>query len=145
MPNGATEYFTDHNQLIVSVGSVFLNNQLYSINSTKKTITFDKNNTKDILSAGRIVTIIFIYNDNPNNQFIYAKNITKITDKEYTGSVEIPEPFENYVAANRSFFVTRNGTFLDGTDYVVDKDNNTLDSSTSLSSLVMIFSISFLS
>lgn len=122
MPNGTSEYFTDHNQLIVSVGSVFLNNQLYSINSTTKTITFDKDNTKDILSAGRMVTIIFIYNDNPNNQFIYAKNITKITDKEYTGSVEIPEPFENYVAANRSFFVTRNGTFLDSRRYFVENN-----------------------
>lgn len=38
----------------------------------------------------------------------------------------IPLPYPEYFKDGNNIYVTRNGTFLDGTDYVIDKDNNTL-------------------
>lgn len=117
------DFFTDHNQIIISIGSVFINSSLYSIDLDSNKVIFDKENTVDILTAGRIVTIIFIYNDNSENMFIYEKKTVKLEDENYSGTIDIPEPFKNYVAANRDFFVTRNGTFLDNRRYFVE--NNT--------------------
>lgn len=123
IPDEAKDFFEDHNQVIVSIGSVFVNNQLYSIDSANKKIIFNQENTEDILVPGRNITIIYIYNDNENNMFIYEKAVVKPEDEDYTGTINIPEPFENYVTANKNFFVTRNGTFLDNRRYFVE--NNT--------------------
>ena len=125
LPTGDTEFFTDHNQVIVSVGSVFINSSLYTVDSAKKQITFDKENTADILLEGRIITIIYIYNDNKNNMFIYERRTKKLEGEEYSGTIDIPEPFENYVASNRDFFVIRNSTFLDNRRYFIE-NNKTL-------------------
>lgn len=121
IPQKATEFYEDHNEAIVSVGSVFLNSQLYKIDPKNNTITFDKTNTSDILSDGRIVTIVFIYNNNKDNQFLYYKKHAEVSEE--TGSVKVPEPFENYLNSNHNFFVTENGTFLDNKRYFIENNN----------------------
>ena len=114
-----SDYFNDGNQLIVVVGSTFLNPNAYTINLAAQTITIDSSYNV----TGRVVTFIYIYGKSLTSRFIKT-NVIATTNNQTIFT--IPEPFTNYILNGNSFFINIGATYIDSRRYTISGTQLTL-------------------
>lgn len=114
-----SDYFNDGNQLIVVIGSTFLNPNAYTIDLTSQTIDINRSYTV----SGRVVTFIYVYGKTLTTRFTKA-NVTATMNNQKTFT--IPEPFTNYISNNNSFFINIGATYIDSRRYTVSGSTLTL-------------------
>lgn len=109
-------YVYTGNQFIVSVGSLFLPQQEYTIDSINQTITI----SSDITIINRTVTVIAIYSPSMNSIFC----INKVTANHDNQTIfVIPEPFDNYINGGSYFIPSLGGLFIDQSRYTITAGN----------------------
>jgi hypothetical protein len=120
------EYFIDGNNMIVSVGGVFIDSTAYTFNITNNQLIIDDT----YVTEERIATIIFLYGKGLSTKF-KKYNVAATTNNQTVFT--IPEPFINYVTSGNSFFVTIGSTYIDSRRYTISGNTFALtDTSISL-------------
>ena len=116
-------YFTDDNDIIVCVGRTLLDKTLFTINYSSRTITVDPSYFNADENRTRQVVIIYLHGKNVSTK--YEQVNKEITDKtKYT--LNIPEPFTNYLHNGNVMFITYGTTFISPNRYDIDKENVTV-------------------
>ena len=113
-------YFVDGNDVLVSVGSTFLNPAYYSVDSSTNILTLDSS----VYTTSRTVTVVYIYAPNIIISKFAIGYVKADTDGQTTFTV--PEPFDYYVANNNAFFISIGTTYIDDRRYTIDYLNHTI-------------------
>lgn len=111
------KYFAEGQEVIVSIGSIWLSPGMYTINSAKETITinFDKR-----FVVGREVYVFCIYSSYLESKF--EKHAVIATEKDQY-RFYIPEPFPYYVLNENTFYVTVGSTYISPERYKINYSN----------------------
>lgn len=107
------DFFLKENQLIVSIDSVFLSPNTYSVDLATNVLTIDNR----INTLGKKVNCIFIYSTYSQARFF--KSTTLVNSNNQT-KIKINEPFKNYCLNGNSFFVTVGKKFISNKDYDIN-------------------------
>ena len=110
------DYFERGNQLIVSIGGIWLPETMYSVVENRY-LHIDNNIDTD----GRVVTCIYIYGKKLKTRF--EKHLVTVTD-DSNNKIKIPEPFKNYILNNNGFFVNVGSTYIDPARYSILHNND---------------------
>ena len=110
------DYFERGNQLIVSIGGIWLPETMYSVVENRY-LHIDDNIDTD----GRVVTCIYIYGKKLKTRF--EKHLVTVTD-DSNNKIKIPEPFPNYILNNNGFFVNVGSTYIDPARYSILHNND---------------------
>lgn len=107
------DFFLKENQLIVTVDSVFLAPNTYSVDLATNTLTIDSR----IDTVGKKVNCIFIYSTYSQARFFKS---TTITETKNQTKIYIDEPFKNYCLNGNTFFVMIGKKFISNKDYDIN-------------------------
>jgi len=99
-------YLTEGNQVIISIGSVWLAENMYTIDVNNQTVTIT-DNSLDL--NGREIYAILIYSKLMRSK--YEKHYVAVTSNNQK-KFYIPEPYQNYVINENSFYVTAGDTYI---------------------------------
>lgn len=112
IPSPFENYLKSGGSFIVTLGSIHMAKDTYSINLTEETIIF-----KNAVPAGQDVNFFFSYSSTLASKFETV--MVKATVIKQTNFV-IPEPFPGYCDAGNSFFITKNGLYIDDSRYNIN-------------------------
>lgn len=73
---------------------------------------------------GMALVFVFIYMNKDNDVDIISEPVPATRDNQLV--FDIPVPYDDYLKEENTFFVNRNGVFLNKEDYIIDKSDNTL-------------------
>ena len=116
-PEGFNGFF------FVSYRGLYVNPNRYIINEKTKTIRFLNVNTG--LSKGTAVVFVFIYPNDKNKVSTTAVTVRATISNQTKFS--IPLPYTKYFEDDNSFFLIKNGVFLNSNEYYVDKKEKTVE------------------
>lgn len=116
-PEGFNGFF------FVSYRGLYVNPNRYIINEKTRTIRFLNVNTG--LAKGTAVVFVFIY-PNDKNKVSTAAVTVRATISNQT-KFSIPLPYTKYFEDDNSFFLIKNGVFLNSNEYYVDKKEKTVE------------------
>lgn len=105
------DYFENGNQIIVSIGGVWLHPDMYSVDRDHYLSIADSIDLTD-----RRVTVIYIYGKQMKTCF--EKHIVKATEDKQT-RFTVPEPFKWYCKNGNDFFVNIGTTYLSNDRYQI--------------------------
>lgn len=108
-----SDFFLKENQLIVTVDSVFLPQNTYSVDLATNVLTIDNR----IDTIGKKVNCIFIYSNYSQARFFKS---TTLTDTANQTKIHIDEPFKNYCLNGNTFFVMVGKKFISNKDYTIN-------------------------
>ncbi len=131
-PVPVPNYFKKGNTAMVSVNSVWLDKDMYSIDADEETLTIL--DTSIGLDEDSDITILYVYSPYMKSQYERAKTV--LTSDEQT-NINVPQPFEYYCSNGGSFFITYGTMYVadnrydiyqnqDGTAYITFKDKTPL-------------------
>ena len=109
-----SNYWDVGNAVIVSVNSVWLNEEQYSIDTTTNILTIDSS----LNVIGREVYIILLYCKHIRSK--YKKVSVKATEKRQT-TFFIPDPFPFYTLNENEFFITMGTVFVHPQRYTINR------------------------
>lgn len=107
------DYFNDGNELIVSIDSVFVNKNGYTLDLALNRITLDYT----YRAKNQQVVLIYLYGKNNPTKF---DKVDIVAFRDGQTNFTIPEPFKNYVQNGNCFFLTFGSTFLDSRRYYIN-------------------------
>ena len=116
-PEGFNGFF------FVSYRGLYVNPNRYIINEKTKTIRFLNVNTG--LAKGTAVVFVFIYPNDKNKVSTTAVTVRATISNQTKFS--IPLPYTKYFEDDNSFFLIKNGVFLNSNEYYVDKKEKTVE------------------
>lgn len=108
-----SDFFLKENQLIITVDSVFLPQNTYSVDLATNVLTIDNR----IDTIGKKVNCIFIYSNYSQARFFKS---TTLTDTNNQTKIHIDEPFKNYCLNGNTFFVMVGKKFISNKDYTIN-------------------------
>lgn len=108
--------------MFVTYRGIYVNPRRYNVIERNKTITFKDSNIN--IDPGTAVSYVWIYPSEKHKLNSY----TVRAEATISGQTQfnIPVPYANYFKDQNSFLVTRNGIFLNKSDYSIDKNKNIL-------------------
>ena len=107
------DFFLKENQLLVTVDSVFLAPNTYSVDLATNVLTIDNR----IDTVGKKVNCIFIYSTYSQARFFKS---TTITETDNQTKIYIDEPFKNYCLNGNTFFVMIGKRFISNKEYDIN-------------------------
>ena len=116
-PKGFNGFF------FVSYRGLYVNPNRYIINEKTKTIRFLNVNTG--LAKGTAVVFVFIYPNDKNKVSTTAVTVRATISNQTKFS--IPLPYTKYFEDDNSFFLIKNGVFLNSNEYYIDKKEKTVE------------------
>lgn len=116
-PEGFNGFF------FVSYRGLYVNPNRYIINEKTRTIRFLNVNTG--LTKGTAVVFVFIYPNDKNKVSTTAVTVRATISNQTKFS--IPLPYTKYFEDDNSFFLIKNGVFLNSNEYYVDKKEKTVE------------------
>lgn len=116
------DFDTSRASMFVTYRGLYINPRRYEINNINNTIVF-----KDRLiglDTGTAVSFVWIYPTQKYSLNSYTVRTTATFNNQTT--FNIPVPYSDYFNDQNKFLVTRNGIFLNSSDYAIDKNKNVL-------------------
>lgn len=113
---------TSQGYMFVTYRGIFVNPRRYDVIERNHTITFKDANIG--IDVGTAVSYVWVYPTEKHklNSYIVRAEATKQGQTQFN----IPVPYANYFKDQNKFLVTRNGIFLNESDYAIDKNKNIL-------------------
>ena len=119
-PKGDPEGFNGY--FFVTYRGLYVNPKRYTISPNKTKIKF---NEKTGIDPSTAVIFVFVYNEDKRKINYSAVGVRATLDNQL--KFQIPVPYAKYLEEENSFFVIRNGVFLNDDEYYVDTKAKTLD------------------
>lgn len=118
----SSDFDASQAMMFVTYRGIFVNPRRYDVIERNHTITFKDSNIGIDIGTG--LSYVWVYPTEKHKLDSYVVRSEATIDGQTQFS--IPVPYANYFKDNNKFLVTRNGIFLNESDYSIDKNKNIL-------------------
>lgn len=108
------DYFNNGGFCFVIIGTVMINQELYTIDYETFTLRFTELGMEDLKDDNRYMRILYMYS---NSIEVLHKTVDVEAVEQKQRIFEVPEPFEGYCEAGLKFFLTIGGVYISAERY----------------------------
>lgn len=108
------DYFNNGGFCFVIIGTVMINQELYTIDPETFVLTFTELGMEDLKDDNRYMRILYMYS---NSIEVLNKTVDVEATEQRQRIFEVPEPFEGYCDAGLKFFITLGGVYVSAERY----------------------------